>query len=244
MTAALHPGPSVLERFSVDDLPAALMAETARHVAGCLSCRHYLDQLAEAKADSLAALPPERFVAQVVSRRDRQAALLVRQRQRQRRRVFGAGIFSVTLAAAAVLVLVARPAPRVSLKGTGVAIHRSRGGEVRLLGADDTIRGGDALRVVLTLPRPNQVSAWFVDKNGRVDPVLPGATSSLAAGEQAFPGSAIVDSPCVDLTLVIAVGAAAGSQTETTLRQAVARGLPAGDDWLPSGALARSLRCE
>lgn len=233
-----HPIRSVLERFSVADLPEAQAQQTEQHVVSCSSCCQYLEELETARSDRMAAVPPARFVAQVGDRRDRQAGISHRRPFR-----LGLGILAGA-AAAAVLLLVPGPAPRVSLKGAGVTLHRNRAGDVRIIGADDTIRAGDALRIVVTLPRPYPVAAWFVDAQGRVDSVLAETPLLLPAGEQAFPGSVTVDSPCVDLQLVLAVGPSASSQTETTLRQAVAQGIPATDQWLPAGSLTRSLRCE
>ncbi|HET6282820.1 MAG TPA: hypothetical protein VFH73_17785 [Polyangia bacterium] len=236
----VHPGRNVLERFSVGDLPQPLGRETSRHVSDCASCRGYLDELDAARAARQAAVPPELFVAQVANRRDRGASIS----SLRRRRRLAAGILTTAAAAAAVLLLIPRPVPQVALKGAGVAIHRNRGGQVHILSGDENIRAGDALRIVVTLPRPNQVAAWFVDANGRVDGLLAGATVSLPADEQTLPDSAIVKSPCLDLQLVVVVGARARAETDVSLRQAMARGIPAGEGWVPTGAITRTLRCE
>lgn len=238
MNLTTHPSPNLLERFSVDDLPASQRSDTAQHVSSCAPCRLLLDELEAARVVRMAVVPPELFVAQVAERRDRGAVLV----QRPRYRLWIGALASA--AAAAVLILTPHPSPRIGLKGTGVTIHRNRGGDVRIVGGGETIRAGDALRVVVTLPRPNQVAAWFVDAHGRVDSLLAASPLLLAAGEQVFPGSVTVDSPCVDLQLVLAVGPSAGGHTETALRLAVAHGIPAGDDWLPAGSLVRTLRCE
>lgn len=159
-----------------------------------------------------------------------------------RRRWIGLG--AGLLAAAAALVLL-RPAPRpegVRWRGGDLTVHRLRGGVVTVLG-DEGVRAGDGLRVVVTLPRPAPVDAWFVDARGRVDRLWPGGPRPLPAGPQALPDSVTVEAPCVDLFLVVVSGAAARPETEAALRRAVSGGVPAGDAWLPAGAALRRLRC-
>jgi hypothetical protein len=237
MTA--HPSSTVLERFSAEDLAGAARQETAAHVERCASCRAYLEELALARDARLASVPPDRFIGLVAERRDRAAGLAHRRRRR-----YVMGGTSALLAAAAALVLIARPGPEIRLKGTGVAVHRSRAGAVRVLGEGDTIRVGDALRLVVTLPRRSAVAAWFVDQNGRVDGLLSSGAVVLPAGEQPLPGSVTVEAPCVDSQVVVAVGRAANGDTEAALRRALVSGLPPQGGWQPPGTLARSLRCE
>lgn len=237
-----HPSPLSLERFSVGDLPGSIREDIARHVADCPTCDQYLKDLEAMRVDRMAAVPPDEFVALVAARRDRGASIA----DRQRRRRLGAAILTVAVSAAAAFLLIPRSQPNapLGLKGAGVTLHRSRGGDERVMTSEDNIRPGDALRVVVTLPRPNQVAAWSVDARGRVDSWLAGGPLALPAGEQAFPESAIVESPCLDLTVVVVVGAAARVETGVALRQAAAHGGLAGDDWLPAGAIVRKLRCE
>jgi hypothetical protein len=226
-----HPSEPALERFSVDDLAPAAEAEIAAHVAECAACRGLLDELERARAARLAAAPPDRFVARVAARRARTRT----------RRLISTGM--VAFAAAAALLLMLRPRPDVRLKGVGVVIQCRRDAEVHVLGSDEKIRAGDRLRVVVTRAEAGAVAAWFVDDHGRVDALLP-EPAQLAAGEQALPGSAIVEAPCIDSWLVVATGEAANARVEATLRAAVAHGVPAGTAWLPVGAFGRRLQCE
>jgi hypothetical protein len=237
-----HPSAIWLERFSVGDLPGSSGEEIARHVAGCPTCGQYLTDLEVMRLDRLAAVPPDKFVALVAARRDREVPIA----DRLHRRRLGVAILTVAASAAAAFLLMPRSHPDapLGLKGAGVTLHRNRGGDERVMTSDDHIRSGDALRVVVTLPRPNQVAAWSVDASGRVDSWLAGGPLALPAGEQAFPESAIVESPCLDLTVVVVVGAAARVESGVALRQAAAHGIPAGDDWLPAGAIVWKFQCE
>jgi hypothetical protein len=227
-----HPKPIVLEQLSVGELAGGQRESIARHVEECSACRAFLDELEAAQEAQLAALPPQRFVALVAERRDRA--------RRRLRRGLAAGVMA--LAAAALLLLIPRSGPRLQLKGAGLTVHRLRTGNVRVLATEDTIRSGDALRVVVTLSRPGTAAAWFVDARGRVDRLLPDGLVSLAAGEQPLPGSAVVEAPCYDLLLVVGIDTTQASEEQ--LRRAVASGVPAGADWLPQGTMARRLRCE
>ena len=193
--ATAHPTATVLERFSVGDLPPALRDQVARHIAGCADCGQVVQGLAAERDARLATVSPERFVAEVASRRDRDASLLAIRRRRWRGAGLATATAAVVAAAAAVFVLMPRPAPPISLKGAGIAVYRSRAQRVQAIASADAIRAGDALRVVVTLPRPAQVAAWSVDARGRVDSLLPGGALSLPAGEQALPDSAIVENP-------------------------------------------------
>lgn len=233
-----HPSPRTLERFSVGDLAGEAQHDAAAHVERCSSCRNFLEELEAAREARLAAVPSERFIASVVERRDRAAVLV---RRRFRRLVLGGATLA---AAAAMLVLILPPSPDIRLKGAGIALHRNRAGDVRVLASGDTIRAGDAMRIVLSLAQPAPVAAWFVDANGRLDNLLPAGPISLVAGEHPLPGSAIVEAPCSDLQVVVAVGREATKNTETALRKAVAARARNVADWLPRGAIMRSLRCE
>lgn len=84
-------------------------------------------------------------------------------------------------------------------------IQRQRGTSVEWIGARDRLRPGDAIRVIVTLARPSEVSLWFLDRAGRVDALLDGPMR-LAAGESVLPGSAVVESPCREGLLVLATG--------------------------------------
>ena len=66
-----HPAAILLERFSVEDLAPPERDALQAHVASCLCCRKVLADLEAARAARLAAVPPARFVAQLVARRRR-----------------------------------------------------------------------------------------------------------------------------------------------------------------------------
>ena len=131
----------------------------------------------------------------------------------------------------------------IKWKGAGLTVQRLRDGEARVLGADDTIRGTDALRVIVTQPRAQLVGAWLVDARGRVDALLPDGPVSLPDGAHVLPGSAVIEAPCIDSWLVVALGDGA-TQTEAALRGAVDGGVPGGERWIPPGTLVRRLRCQ
>jgi hypothetical protein len=235
-----HPSRLTIERLSVDDLPSAASAEAGRHVASCAACRREVDELRAAQARLVSRMPPDAFMVRMVERRDRGAVLA----RRRRVRLGAVAVISALAAAAATFALVPRGGDQIRWKGSGATIHRSRDGTVQVLTGADTIRAGDALRIVVTLPGPESVAVWFVDAHGRVDRLMDEGARHLGAGAQAVPGSAVVDAPCVDMWLVLATGAAAAAGTEEVLRRAVAGGVPAGDAWMPANTTARALRCE
>jgi len=230
-----HPIAFVLERLAVDDLPAGEAAQTRAHVEACASCRAYVDSIAGLSAQRLADVPPAAFVGRLVERR----------RIARRRRVLavlssGAGL----LVAASLLLWLPRTAVR--LKGGGFAIERQRDGVVTRIGSDATVRAGDRLRVIVTLPAASAVDAWFVGVDGRVDSLVD-APVAAAAGEAALPGSVRVEAPCVDGWIVVASGGAASAVTEAALRAHAGgaidrmRAVPPG---VPDGAHVARLRCE
>ena len=238
-----HPSRLTLERSSVDDLPEAQGREVSEHLRDCEQCSLYLGELTGAREWLLARAPAERFTAEVAARRDR----VVRLRDRRGPRI-AAGVTALA-AAAAMLVLVRRPpsgdgeTPGIGLKGGGASVYRSRDGQVRALSTDDTIRAGDALRVTVQQASPARVAAWFVDAHGQVDRVFPGGVMPVPAGESSMPGSAVVETPCVDLDLIVLTNAPASIiDVERRLREAADSGVR--DVWLPPGASRRRLRCE
>lgn len=231
----IHPTSLTLERLSVGDLPAEAGQATQQHVSGCAQCRALLEELQGARDAFLGEWPPERVLARLAATR---TPLIQPTRWR-----WGALIAAAACVAVA-LFLVARPQERIQLKGPAVTVHCKRGGEVRILRGDDRIRAGDALRVVLALPRREQVSAWFIDARGRVDRALADASIALDPGEHALPGSVIVESPCLDLCLVVMTGAESSEIGQAAFRRAAAQNLPPGEAWAPRGAIVRTLRCE
>lgn len=237
---ATHPNRLTLERYSVDDLPAPARERTAEHVGACLPCQRYLGELAAVSHARLAAVPPAEFLERLAVRRGR-AATVARWRW--------AGFAGAALAAAATLLFAVRPASGpdsglgVRWKGAGVTVHRKRGPETRVLAPGEGVRAGDALRIVVALPRPALVGVWFLDAAGRVDRFSPEGSTELAAGEHALSGSAVVDAPCRDLWLIVASGAAAVRNAESAFA-----GHPTGRASLvatpPDGVIVRRLGCE
>jgi hypothetical protein len=230
----MHPTHLTLDRFSVDDLPLDERRPVQSHLLSCERCRAFLEQTEACAPDKQTV---ERFMAGL---RIRHARV-----QRQRRGRIGIGLSAAAglLAAASWLLLARPPIESTRWKGAGFSIQRQRNGEAKVLEQGDTIQAADALRVVVTQPRVQPVSAWMVDLHGRLDAVLASGPIVLSAGQQALPGSMVVEAPCVDAWLVVAVGDEA-AQLETTLRRAVDRGVSLDNGWLPAGVMAQRLRCQ
>jgi hypothetical protein len=227
-----HPSSLQLERFSVDDLPVEAREGTRVHVDSCPDCTRFLNGLDQARAECLRAIPPEELL--------RRIATSVRP---QLPRWSWLGLGAAAIAAGLLLVLLL-PVEPIRLKGAGVAVYRKRGDEVQILRADQNIRAGDSLRVVVSLPRRTPIAAWFLDARGRVDRFLADGSVPLDRGEQALPGSAVVESPCVDLWLMVVTGSGATQRLESAFQRAQTNNLPPGEGWAPSGAVVRPLRCE
>jgi len=231
---SLHPASVTLERLAVGDLSAQASDDTSKHVDACPQCQHFLAELAEATSSCLRSVPPKRVLDAVSDARGRHARLM---RWTQ---------LSVAGALAALVLILVSPwatAP-VRLKGIGLSVQRKRGNEVRTMDSATGIRAGDALRMVVTLSKPSSVSIWSIDAQGRVDRLGPPGGISLGVGEHAFPESAIVESPCVDLWLVLMTGAKAEQQLIDATREAAEKRIVPGEAWVPSGALVKSFRCE
>jgi anti-sigma factor RsiW len=232
MTA--HPASVTLERLAVGDLSAEARADISKHVDTCPKCQRFLAELAEAASSCLRSVPPERVLNAVSNARRRHDRVL---------RWSQLGVVSAV--AAIVIILVGSwPTESVRLKGIGLSVQRKRGNEVRVMESGSGIRAGDALRLVVTLPRPASVAVWSIDANGRVDRLGPTGGISLAAGEHALPESAVVESPCVDLWLVLMTGTRAEQQLMDTTRKAAENRIAPGEGWAPPGALIKSFRCE
>jgi hypothetical protein len=232
-----HPNRFLLERHCVGDLPAAECERMLGHLRECPSCRTRAAGFQEHAARELAALPPERFLRDLSTRRANGEKVT----RHRRWKTVGAAAGALA-AAAAMLVLAPRRLDSVALRGTGLQVHRNRGGVAKLLESGDRIRSGDALRIVVTLPRAERVDVWFIDRTGRVDRLLGEGALRMDAGEQALPGSAIVDAPCSDMWLVVGVGSAI-SDAESALKR-IGTAAHEGEDWVPRGCLSRRLQCE
>jgi|GEM_PF-4116862 len=230
----IHPTSLTLERLSVGDLPAEASQAAKQHVSECAPCRAFLDELEAARDSFLREWPRERVLARLSAIR----IPLIKQTPWRWPALIAAA------SSAVVLFFIARPVERIQLKGPAVTVHRKRGDEVRILRGDDRIRAGDALRIALAVPRREQVSAWFIDARGRVDRAVADESIALDPGEHALPGSVIVESPCVDLCLVIMTGAESSKIGQAAFRRAAAQNLPPGEAWAPRGAVVRTLRCE
>jgi hypothetical protein len=228
-----HPSSLQLERFWVVDLPPDAQEKTRAHVRDCVECRRSLEELEHAREEFLRTLPAEKVLANLAGRRGQ---------LRSKRVLMGVGALTALAAGLALAVLVPR-ADRVQLKGLGASVYCKRGDQVRLLAPGEKIRAGDGLRVVLTLATRQPAAAWFLDARGRVDRFLTGGSSVLDPGEHALPG-AVVESPCVDLWLILATGSDATQRLEAQFERARREGIVPGEGWAPAGALVRALRCE
>jgi hypothetical protein len=231
---SLHPASVTLERLAVGDLPAQTSADISRHVDACPQCQLFLAELAEAASSCLQSVPPQRVLNAISGARRRHARVL---RWTQ---------LSVVGAVVALAVFLVSPWPTSSVrfKGIGLAVHRKRGNEVRVMESASGIRAGDALRIVVTVPKPTSVAIWSIDAQGRVDRLTPPEGISLGAGEHALPASAVVESPCVNLWLVLMNGTKAEQQLTDATRKAAEERIPPGEGWAPPGALIKSFRCE
>ena len=233
-----HPSRFMLERHCVGDLSPAERDKTVFHLEACSSCQVRIGEIKDEAERELTLLPPDEFVAKLSVRMGRE----VRRASQFRR--WATVSAAAAMAAAAVLMLSPRRSDTVALRGSGLQVHRNRDGMAKLMDTGDRIKAGDALRVVVTLPHPEAVDVWFVDATGRVDRLLTTTGPlALSSGEQALPGSAVVDAPCSDMWVVVGVGAASTASAETTLKR-LGPSPRTGDDWVPKGCLARQLRCE
>ena len=233
-----HPSRFMLERHCVGDLSPAERDKTVFHLESCPSCQVRVGEIKDHAERDLALQPPDEFVAKLSVRMGREVR---RVSQFRRWAVISA---AAAMAAAALLIMTPRRQDAVVLRGSGLQVHRNRDAMAKLMDSGDRIRAGDALRVVVTLPHPDSVDVWFVDATGRVDRLLASGPLELKAGEQALPGSAVVDAPCSDMWVVVGVGTAPMSSTEAVLKRLGPGRRDASDDWVPKGCLARQLRCE
>jgi hypothetical protein len=233
-----HPNRFMLERHCVGDLSPGEREQTVFHLESCPSCQVRVGDIKDQAERDLALLPPDEFVAELSARMGREV-----RRVSQFRRWAVVSV-AAAMAAAATLVMVPRRHDAIALRGSGLQVHRNRDGMARLMDTGDRIKAGDALRVVVTLPHPEPVDVWFVDATGRVDRLLATGPLALGSGEQALPGSAVVNAPCSDMWVVMGVGAASTSSVERALKQLGPSRRDGSDDWLPKGCLARQLRCE
>jgi len=231
---SLHPASVTLERLAAGDLSPQAIDDTSKHVDACEQCQRFLAELAEATSSCLRSVPTERVLDAVSDARRRRARLM---RWTQ---------LSVMGALAALLLVLVSPwdTTPVRLKGVGLSVQRKRGNQVLVMDSGTGIRAGDSLRIVVTLPKESSVSIWSIDAQGRVDRLGPAGGRSLSAGEHALPESAVVESPCVDLWLVLMTGAKAEPRFHDATRDAAQKQIAPGEAWVPPGALVKSFRCE
>jgi hypothetical protein len=226
-----HPAEELLLRYSVDDLRADEAEPVRSHVEGCAQCGRLLASLADERAALLARTPPASLIASLERRRFT---------ERRRRLARWAGGATALASAAAVLLLLARPPkPPLGLKGGGLTVYVKRGESVRLLGANDLVRPGDALRLVVTLDRQRLVRTWSIDDEGRTDALMP-QPRAVDPGTTELPGSAVIDRPCVSGWLVVAVGDAARLAPPSGKREDRARLL----SQLSEGGFTQRIACE
>jgi hypothetical protein len=233
-----HPSQLTLERSSVGDLPAADSDALAAHLDDCDPCRAMLAEL-EAAAVAHRAADPARFIAAVRARRQTEL-------RRPRLLAIGAGLAVVAAAAVVILAAGGEPAPpappAIAFKGgAAVAVYRLRGTIAAPLGPADGVRAGDRLRLVITLRRSARVAVWFVDEDGRVDPLL-AAPIELGAGAQTLPGAVEVEAPCRDSVVAVAIGEAADRVTAAAIARD--RTLHESGEDLPPGVSVVALPCE
>lgn len=183
-----HLSRRLLEQASIDDVPADERARATAHLAECATCREVVARLQGEATAHLAAHPPERFMMQVSARR-----------ARSRRRPIVATIS--VLAAAALVIFFLRPRDDVRFKGDGVTVYVRRGGETRVLPANDPIAAGDTLQLAVTSAHPARASAWLVD--GQEVHVV-AENAAVGAGETSLGPSASIEPPCRDLIVVVA----------------------------------------
>ena len=233
-----HPSRFMLERHCVGDLSAAERNKTVFHLESCPSCQVRVGEIKDQAERDLALLPPDEFVAQLSVRMGKEV-----HRVSQFRR-WAAVSVAAAMAAAAAFIMTPRRQDVIALRGSGLQVHRNRDGMAKLMESGDRIRAGDALRIVVTLPHAEPVDVWFVDATGRVDRLLATGPVSLGTGEQALPGSAVVDAPCSDMWVVVGVGASSTSSAEAMLKRLGPGPRDGSDAWVPKGCLARPLRCE
>lgn len=226
-----HPGSLQLERFSVADLALELQEKTRDHVEHCAQCRRSLAELEHSREECLRTLPADKLLAN-----------LARHQGRSKRPWIAVGALTA-LAAGVVLLVLLPTVNRIRLKGLGVSVYCKRGDQVRLLAPSERIRAGDAMRVVLTVAKPEPAAAWFLDARGRVDRFLTDGSTQFDPGEHALP-TAVVESPCVDLWLIITTGSDASRRLEAAFERARREGVVPGEGWAPAGAVVRALRCE
>lgn len=191
-----HPSAATLERCLLRDLPPAQQEATAAHARDCLPCRRQLEALSRERAAFLEAMPFESL--QPALERARPRPTWPRK----------AAVAALALAAAVVAVVFvprtpAETAETVRFKGAGLSVYRSRGGAVTLLGADDKLAAGDAVRLVVATDAPGEWMAWAIDSAGRLDRVLDRPVT-LERGAIPLPGSVVVEAPCLRTWFVAA----------------------------------------
>jgi hypothetical protein len=183
-------------RYSVNDLPADEQEMVRRHVETCAECGEALSSLGREREALLQRMPSASLLASLERRRFAE--------RRRARTLFG-GSMTALLAAAALVLFMRTPSKPVGLKGGGLSIYVKRGQDVRPLGADERVRAGDALRLVLTLDRKSPVRIWSIDDQWRVDAIMPRARE-LGPGTIELDGSVVIENPCVSGWVVVSVG--------------------------------------
>lgn len=188
----IHPTRLQLERLSVGDLPASQQVDLRTHVDTCERCGHAMSALEQYRVDHFAAQPAGHFMDRLIERRTR---------NRWWRRPLTLLLPAASLAAIAI-ALGLPSGGETRYKGGGIDVLRRQGAGYARLGPDQTIEAGDELGFVVVRTSEAPLAAWAVDSGGRVDPLTDGAIK-LPGGEQRLPTTAIIETPCRDLSVVI-----------------------------------------
>jgi hypothetical protein len=237
-----HPARITLERFSVEDLPTASMAEVEDHLRCCSECQRAVEDLEAFRHERLNAVATSAFVDAIERRLPGDASGTLPLRPRALRHVHRWAVAAAAIAASVLLgPLLFRSSESIRFKGTDVAVYRLRGEERKRLGDGDLITEADALEVVVTLGRRERVQAWVVESNGVTTPVSPSGAVDLPPGEHILSGgSLIVEAPCRELVVVTALGELADRWPRSEVQKAFFE--PPED--LPARAFLRRLRCQ
>lgn len=226
----MHPRRLTLERFFVDDLPAADRAQTEAHLWICDSCRAAVREMEADRAAMLVTHPPANLV-------DRVKAAAPRKRAPARfSRLLLVGAAGCAAIVVAMLVRPSSP-EEIAFKGASVTVGRIRGGQLELLRSDTRVRSDDALRLTVRVSTTALVQAWFLDSDGRLDEVL-AAPMRLGPGEHVLPGTSVVESPCRDMVLALA---SASSGETLPSNEAIRTMLVSGE---ADGLFVTRVRCE
>jgi len=222
-----------IRRLEAGELTGDERARTEAHLAGCARCQASARELASEREALQAALPFERFAADVAEGLARPEAPRALPRRRALR--VGMALAAVLVAAAALPVLLrVVPAPEEHgwrAKGAReLTLWASEGGRVRALAATEPVPSGASLRVGLPAPGRAHGAVALVDRDGVAilfsGPVAPGAVGESFEWTGTGDGwlVAVLDDRPLDVDALRAqlvqggVDAAAGAGAEVIVR--------------------------